>query len=143
METRSCLPHDMFGGSIDARGLSGNILSLVFEIMTQSLRRSRQLLAASILPLLLAVVALSSATRQPCLQPCSGGWHTFKAGYMTESHGQDVCAPKAIAERETALAVPLAPASTPSRRLREEDQVFPRLSRDFQVPSFRSPPVLG
>jgi len=45
----------------------------------------RLVFAAGIVLLLVGVCALSTATRRPFLRPCTGLWHTSKAGHLTES----------------------------------------------------------
>jgi hypothetical protein len=94
---------------------------------------------ASIMFLLVGVVALSTATRRPCLQACSGPWHTYKASHMTESdkHESSVT----IAAQSAKVVVAEDKASPPRDVPHQETFPLP-LPITFQEHHFRSPPVL-
>ena len=118
-------------------------MAFLLESMTRILLRSRRLLGASILLLLAGVVVLSTATREPCLQVCSGPWHLSKAGHMTKSEGQESCKLRVTAEAQTPQSAPeKSPASPPSIYIPHEETIPPVSSIVVQIRHFRAPPTL-
>ena len=116
-------------------------LAILLENMTRFLLRSRQLMAASILLLLAGVVVLSAATRRPCLQECTGGWHTWKAGYMAKPEGREackLCVTAGAQAAQTASEVPLP--SLPSINQPHQETIPPLVSLVVPILHFRSPP---
>ena len=112
--------------------------------MTRFLRRSRQLLAVSILCLLAGVVVLSTATRKPCLQVCTAPWHLWKAGHMAKSEGQEICKLRVNAEAQTLQAAPADSLASPSSIYFPQEEIIPPAnSVVVQIRHFRSPPTLG
>jgi len=99
----------------------------------------RAVFVASILFLLVGVVALSTATRRPCLQACSGPWHTYKASHMTESEQQEISVTNAAESAEVVVAETNA---SPSRYVPHEETLPETLPITSQKHHFRSPPVL-
>jgi hypothetical protein len=83
------------GGSFHVRiGFSTFMMTrlrLSCESMPRLAQRSRRILVACGSLLLLTIVALSTATRRPCLQVRSATWHTFKASHMTASKLHPTC----------------------------------------------------
>src|SRR5208283_3671060 len=114
-------------------------LAHFIESMTRILLRSRRLMAVSILLLLAGVVALSTATRKPCLHACTAPWHLWKAGHMTPPEGQEACKLRVTSEAQTPQASPEeSPAPAPTIYFPHEETVPPLLSLVAQVRHFRS-----
>jgi hypothetical protein len=107
--------------------------------MKRIIARYRRFFVASVMFLLVGVVALSIATRRPCLQARSGAWHTYKAGRMTESEQHEVSATDAAESAEDGIAETKA---SPPRYVPHEDILPTALLLTFQRNHFRSPPVL-
>jgi hypothetical protein len=99
----------------------------------------RAVFVASIMFLLVGVVALSTATRRPCLQVSSGPWHTYKAGHMTESEQHESPVANAAESAETVVAETKA---SPPRYVPHEETLPLPLPITFSRHHFRSPPVL-
>jgi hypothetical protein len=99
----------------------------------------RPVFSAGIMLVLVAVVALSSATRQPCLRACTGPWHTYKAGLMTQSEQQEVSVTKAAESAEDPVAETEA---SPAPCDPHEEMLPVALSLTVQKHHFRSPPFL-
>ncbi len=119
-------------------------LAHFIEKMTRILLRSRRLMAVSVLLLLAGVVVLSTATRTPCLHACSAPWHLWKAGYMTQSEGQDACKLRVTSLAQAPQATPEeALAPPPSIYFPHEETIPPLLSLVVPIRHFRSPPTLG
>jgi hypothetical protein len=114
-------------------------LGLFHESMRGIIARYRAVLVASIMFLLVGVVALSTATRRPCLQAYSGPWHTYKAAHMTESEQQESSVTNAAESAEVVVAEPKA---SPPRYVPHQETLPLPLPITFQVHHFRSPPVL-
>jgi hypothetical protein len=115
------------------RALSG----LFYESMKRIMAYYRWLFVASAMVLLVGVVALSTATRRPCLQACSGPWHTYKAGHMTESGHQEISVTQAAESAEVAVA---ETKDSPSRYVPQEETLPIPLPLTLQKHHFRSPP---
>jgi len=107
--------------------------------MERIIARYRRFFVAGVMFLLVGVVALSIATRRPCLQACSGPWHTYKAGHMNESKQQEIPAADAadLAGDEVAET-----RTSPPRYVPHEEILPIVLPLTFQRNHFRSPPVL-
>jgi len=90
--------------------------------------------------LLVGMVALSIATRRPCLQASSGPWHTYKASHMTEPQQQESSVTPAAESAEVVMAE--NKASLP-RYVPREETLPVTLPITFQKNHFRSPPVLA
>jgi len=101
--------------------------------------RHRHLLVACVTLLLVGVVALSMATRRPCLQARTGAWHTYKAGHMTESEQRDNSGPEAAESTEDGVS---EPTDTHQRYVPRQEKLPVALLLTFQRNHFRSPPVL-
>jgi len=99
----------------------------------------RAVFVASIMFLLVGVVALSTATRRPCLQVSSGPWHTYKAGHMTESEQLES---SVINAAESDEVVGAEPKASPRRYVPHEETLPVTLPITFSRHHFRSPPVL-
>jgi hypothetical protein len=107
--------------------------------MKRIITLDRSVFAAGIMFLLVGVVALSIATRRPYLRACSGSWHTYKAGHMTEPEQHESSVTKAAESAEDVLAE--TEASPPSYVPCEETlPIAPPLT--LQKHHFRSPPFL-
>jgi len=115
-------------------------LGLFRESMRGIIARYRAVLVASIMFLLVGVVALSTATRRPCLQATSGPWHTYKAGHMTESEQHESAVTNAA---ETAEVVVAGTKTPPPRHVPHKETLPVTLPITFQKHHFRSPPVLA
>jgi hypothetical protein len=107
--------------------------------MKRIIGRYRRFLVASVMLLLVGVVALSVATRRPCLHVRSGPWHTSKAGHMNESEQHESAVTKAA---ETADDVAAEVKSSPPRYVPHEEILPIALPLTLQRNHFRSPPVL-
>lgn len=107
--------------------------------MKQIIAPHRHFLVASLTLLVLALVALSMATRRPCLQARTGPWHTWKAGHMSQSQQREISATEAAESTEDAVAETKDP---PQRYVPHEDKLPIALLLTFQRNHFRSPPVL-
>ncbi|MGA2983329.1 MAG: hypothetical protein ABSG32_05915 [Terriglobia bacterium] len=101
-------------------------------------------MTVSILVLLAGVVVLSAATRKPCLQVCTGAWHTWKAGHMTRPEAQEACKLRVSAEAQTPQVVPeVAMLPPPSIYVPLDQTIPPAISIVVQLRHFRAPPPLG
>jgi len=97
----------------------------------------RLVFAAGIVLLLVGMFALSTATRRPFLRPCTGLWHTCKAGHLTESkqHRSSVTKATEVAEDVGAETEAAATSYVPC------EEVLPTaLSLIVHKHHFRSPP---
>jgi hypothetical protein len=119
--------------------IQGAILSHFHESMKRIIGRYRGLFAVSLLFLLVGVIALSTASRQPCLRACSGPWHTYKAGHMTEPEQQEVSATDAAESPQVVVAETKA---LPPRYVPHEETLPIALPLTVQKHHFRSPPFL-
>jgi hypothetical protein len=118
-------------------------LEFLYIYMSRFLLHSRRLLGASIVVLLLVIVALSTATRQPALHVLSAPWHTWKAGYMTKAEGHETSPTRSTAPSEMpgeALAVPLP---VPLFYVPVEIIAPPPSSIVIESRRLRAPPTLG
>jgi hypothetical protein len=107
--------------------------------MKRIFARYRPVFVASVVFLLVGVVSLSTASRQPCLRACSGPWHAYKAGHMTEAERHEICVTK-VAE---APQVVVAEAKTSGPRYVPDEETLPiSLPLTVQNHHFRSPPFL-
>jgi hypothetical protein len=114
-------------------------LGLFYKSMKGIIARYRAVSVASIMLLLVGVVALSTATRRPCLQACSGPWHTYKAGHLTESEQHESPVTNAAESTELDVVKTKAP---PPRYVPHEETLPVTLPITFSRHHFRSPPVL-
>ena len=110
-----------------------------YKSMKGIIARYRAVSVASIMFLLVGVVALSTATRRPCLQVSSGPWHTYKAGHMTESEQLES---SVINAAESDEVVGAEPKASPRRYVPHEETLPVTLPITFSRHHFRSPPVL-
>ena len=83
------------------RALSG----LYFDSMKRISVRCGRLSVACVMFLLVGVVALSTAGRQPCLRVCTGRWHTYKAGHMAESEQLESAGTEAVEPAKEVVVV--------------------------------------
>ena len=97
----------------------------------------RLVFAAGIVLLLVGVCALSTATRRPFLRPCSGFWHTYKAGHLSESKQHRSSLTKATEVAEDVGAENEAPAT---RNVPCEEVLPTALALIVHKHHFRSPP---
>jgi hypothetical protein len=105
--------------------------------MRRIIGRYRRFFVASVMFLLVGVVALSTATRRPCLQTRSGPWHTYKAGHLTEAKQYEISLANSAESAEVVVAE--AKASPPRFVPHEETlPIAPLLTA--QKHHFRSPP---
>jgi hypothetical protein len=119
--------------------IQGAILSHSHQSMKRIIARYSPAFVASIMFLLVGVVALSTASRQPCLPACSGPWHTYKASHMTESDQHEISVTNSAESPE----VVVAEAKAPLPRYVPNDEALPvALPVTFQKHHFRSPPFL-
>jgi hypothetical protein len=111
--------------------------------MARILLHSRRIMAASILLLLAGVVALSTATRRPCLQALSGPWHIYKVGHMTpaEDHGTSQARPSTVAESRS--EVPASAQPVCFFHFNCEEAIPPTLGIIVQPQHLRAPPSLS
>jgi hypothetical protein len=115
------------------------LLALFYESMKRIIARYSPVFVAGIVFLLVGVVALSTATRQPCLPACSGPWHTYKAGHMTESDQHEISVTNSAESPEVVVAETKAPLP----RYVPNDEALPiSLPLTVQKHHFRSPPFL-
>jgi hypothetical protein len=117
--------------------IASAFLGLFHENMKRIIASSGRVVVASIMFLLVGVVALSTATRMPCLQASSGPWHTYKASHLTEPEQQEI-SPTGSAE-STKVVVTETKASTP-RYVPHEEMLPIALPLTVQKHHFRSPP---
>jgi hypothetical protein len=115
------------------------VLALFYESMKRIIARYSPVFVASIMFLLVGVIALSAATRQPRLQACSGPWHTYKAGHMTEPDQHEISVTNSAESPEVVVAE--ARASRP-RYVPDEETLPIALPLTVQIHHFRSPPFL-
>jgi len=114
-------------------------LGVFRESMSGIIARYRAVFGASIMFLLVGVAALSTATRRPCLQACSGPWHTYKASHMSESEQHESSVANAVESAEVVVAKTKA---SPPRYVPHEEALPVPLPITFSRHHFRSPPVL-
>jgi hypothetical protein len=119
--------------------IQGAILSRFHESMKRIIARYRPVFVASIMFLLVGVVALSTATRRPCLQACSGPWHTYKASRMTQVEREEISVTQAAVAAEVVVA---ETKDSPPRYVPHEETLPIALPLTFQKHHFRSPPLL-
>jgi hypothetical protein len=119
--------------------IQGAILSRFHESMKRIMARYSPALVASVVFLLVGVVALSTASRQPYLQACSGPWHTYKAGHMTEPEQHEISVPNSAESAEVVVAETKA---SPPRYVPDEEKLPVTLPITLQKHHFRSPPFL-
>jgi hypothetical protein len=112
---------------------------LFYEGMKRILSRYQRFFVASVIFLLVGVLALSTASRQPCLRACSGPWHTYKVAHMTEPEQHEICVPNSAESAQ--LVVAEAKASRP-RYVPDEETLPIVLPLTVQKHHFRSPPFL-
>jgi hypothetical protein len=115
------------------------LLGLIHEGMKRIIWRYRRFFVASVMFLLVGVVALSTATRQPCVRACAGPWHTYKAGRMTEPEQQESAVTKAA---EPAEDTSVETKASPPLYAPDEETLPIALSLTTQKHHFRSPPFL-
>ena len=122
-------------GNIACGALSG----LFKKDMKRIIALKRRVFSAGILFLLVGVVVLSVATRQPRLRACTGPWHTYKAGHLIQSEQWQISAPEAAESAEHVVAEnkTLLPPDLP-----HEETLPSALPLTFQKHHFRSPPFL-
>ena len=112
--------------------------------MARLLYRSRRLAAVSVLALLAGVVALSSATRRPCLQVSTSPWHLWKAGYMEVSEGQVRPAVRTVTQALPRDSFPTVLRGASNRPYVLSEPALPYLlALALQIRPFRSPPSLS
>jgi hypothetical protein len=99
----------------------------------------RSVFSAGIMFLLVGVVALSTATRRPCLRVCSGSWHTYKAGHFTQSEQHESSVAN---EAESAEVVVAETKASPPSYVPCEETLPIALALTVQKHHFRSPPFL-
>jgi len=136
---RSILPRGKSDGIIDMLDILRAALGLLHESKKRIIASYGRVFVAGIMFLLVGVVALSTATRRPCLQTCSGPWHTYKASHMTEPQQQESSVTPAAESAEAVVAETKAP---PARYVPHEETLPVTLPITFQKHHFRSPPVL-
>ncbi|HXX22887.1 MAG TPA: hypothetical protein VEO19_07040 [Terriglobia bacterium] len=107
--------------------------------MNRSLALPRAFFAAGILLLLAGVVALSTATRTPFLRVCTGSWHTYKAGHLTESDQKESSTSEAAESAEDVVAEIGASSST---YVPSQETLPNALALALHKHHFRSPPPL-
>jgi len=112
---------------------------LFYESMKRIIARYSPVFVASIMFLLVGLVALSAATRQPRLRACSGPWHTYKAGHLTEPERHEISV--ANAAEPAQIVVAETEASRP-RYVPDEETLPIVLPLTVQKHHFRSPPFL-
>jgi len=119
--------------------ISGALLVLFDKMMRGIFARYRAVSVASIMILLLGVVALSTASRRPCLHACSGAWHTYKASHMTES-GQHQSSVTPAAESAENYVTEIQ--TSPRHYVPHHETLPIPLPLALQEHHFRSPPYL-
>jgi hypothetical protein len=116
-------------------------LDLIYKNMARILLRSREFISAAIILLLVGVVALSIATRRPCLHVHSAPWHTWEAGHMNTAEGHETCA---VPVSPTSYAQEIIPPSLAiSRYVPREEVLLSDFTITLQIRKFRAPPVVG
>jgi hypothetical protein len=115
------------------------LLALFYESMKRIIARYSPVVVAGIMFLLVGVVALSAATRQPRLRACSGPWHTYKAGHMTQPERHEISVTKAA---EPAQLVVAETKALGPRYVPDEETLPIALPLTVQKHHFRSPPFL-
>lgn len=97
----------------------------------------RLVFATGVVLLLVGVFALSAATRRPFLRPCTGLWHTYKAGHLSESKQHPSCVTTATQAAEDVREETEAAATSYVPR----EEVLPTaLALIVYKHHFRSPP---
>jgi len=106
--------------------------------MNRTIAVYRLVFVVGVVSLLVGVVALSTTTRRPFLRPCTGLWHTCKAGHLSESEQHRSSVTKA--NNEVAEDLGAEAEATPTSYVPCEE-VLPRV-RALVVSKyhFRSPP---
>ena len=115
------------------------LLALFYESMKRIIARYSPVFVASIMFLLVGVVALSAASRQPRLRACSGPWHTYKGGHMTEPEPREI----SVANAAEPAQIVVAETKAPRPRYFPDNEALPvALPLTVQKYLFRSPPFL-
>jgi len=136
---QNVLPCGKSDGIIVTLDTSRAALGHIHESMRGIIARYRVVFVASIMFLLLGVVALSTASRRPCLQVSSGPWHTYKASHMSESEQHESSVANSAESAEFVVAEIKA---SPPRYVPHEETLPVTLPITFQKHRLRSPPVL-
>jgi hypothetical protein len=113
--------------------------TLYFQSMNGISVRYGRGFVASVMFLLVGVVALSTATRQPCFRAYSGPWHTYKAGRMTQPEQHKISVSNSAESAEVAVA---ETKTLPPRYVPHEEILPIALPLTVQKHHFRSPPLL-
>jgi hypothetical protein len=121
----------------------GNIVCWVLsgffkEDMKRTVALNRRVFPAAIMFLLVGVVALSTATRQPCLRACTGPWHTYKASHFTPSEQHESSVTPAA---ETADDVVAETQAAPPSYVPCEETLPVAITLVVHRHHFRSPPL--
>ena len=116
-------------------------LDFLDKNMARILHHSQRIMAAGVLLLLVGVVALSTATRRPCLQVHSGPWHTYKVGHMTPSRGPETSEARPTTVAESRPEIPASTQSVSSFRVSREESIPPTLGIVVQRQHLRAPPT--
>ena len=133
-----------FDGMINIQEKLRAALDFLDKNMARILLRSRRIIVASVLLLLVGVVALSTATRRPCLQVSTAAWHVWKSGHMTKSDGLEACNLRVTAEAKTPQTNPgESLTQAPSIYFPHEETIPPAMPLIAQIRHFRAPPALG
>jgi hypothetical protein len=107
--------------------------------MKRIIARYSPVFVAGIMFLLVGVVALSAATRKPYLRACSGSWHTYKAGHMTEPEPLEMPVANAAQSAELVVAETEVP---PTSYVPCEEMLPSGRALTVHKHHFRSPPYL-
>ncbi len=137
------LSRDRFDGMIGMQGMLRAALDFLDENMARILLHTRRLMAAAVLLLLVGVVALSTATRKPCLHVLSGPWHTYKVGHMTPSRGHETSEGRPATVAESRPEIPPRAQSVSSFHVSREESIPPALAIVVQRQHLRAPPTLS
>ena len=137
------LPGDEFDGMIAMQEMLGAAFDFLYEYMTRILLHSRRLLAASVVLLVVGVVALSTATRRPYLHVQTASWHLTKAGHLSAAEGQECSKARSRAAAESRREIPTDPPSASSHHVSREEVISPAQTMVTQSGHLRAPPSLS
>lgn len=118
-------------------------LDFPHENMARTMVHSRRIMAAGVLLLLAGVIALSTATRRPCLQVHSGTWHIYKVGHMNPSKGHETSKARPTNVAESRPEIPPSAQTVSSFQVSREEAIPPALAIVVQRQRLRAPPTLS
>jgi len=137
------LPGDEFRGMIAMQDMLRAAFDFLYKYMRRIRLHSRRLLSASVVLLVVGVVALSTATRRPYLHVQTASWHITKAGHLSASEGQECSKARSRAAAESRREIPTDPPSISSFHVSHEEVISPAQAIVTQSRHLRAPPSLS